>query len=160
MKNILFIAFLCVSNFVLSQDTFLIAESSQTDQVFQIKENKRIRVITNEGKRYSGRWKEVSNDSIMVRFEKLAIADIDRIKRHPFIFMLIQGSAFILVGTIGSLTGIAIFAIGAPLIGVPITAASLALGYAGITEMNIFKGYETSDGFQYKLKTILNSSEN
>ncbi|BAO54650.1 hypothetical protein [Nonlabens marinus] len=157
MKYLLLLALLFLCNLISAQDAVLTATNSSSSEIREFQENRSIRVVTNDGERYNGRWTAVSADSISIDSLTLALTDLKKIKAHPKLFMALQSTAFVFVGTVSGLVGIALTGF-APIVGIPILGGSIAIIYAGITGMNIFKGYKTKDGWEYSITISKNTS--
>lgn len=145
MKKMALLMFcLLIGNSLFSQEQAIKITNQLSKKEIVIKENKRIKIKTVDGKRISGRFK-IENNSIIIEDEQIALADIAYIKRHPLLVSILTSSVLIYAGVV--LAGAAV------LVGVLIDSSAylLTIPAAGL----IFTGIK-SPNFSRKFKTANN----
>jgi len=152
MKFLIILSFLIVVNISAQEKSILISRNNTTRQI-KIKEGKRIRLKTLNGKRLSGRFKVVNDSIIMIKGQQLKFSEIERIKRNPLAMTL---PLSIITGTYG---GLLILTSTALVIAEPEFAAILVLAipsgsgllYTAIKPPNVLKGYTIYRGWKYAI---------
>lgn len=97
MKKALSVFCLLFSFFVLGQTAVLKLQSKHSSFYKEIKENKRIKVETKEGKIFKGRFKVQDSTSIVIQDQVVLLEDIVTIKKNSM-FGTIANPIFITIG--------------------------------------------------------------
>ena len=143
------ISFKCL----IAQENAISVFKDQTEKEIRIKENKRIRIKTTEGKTISGRFKIFDNETIIIKNKKINLNQIQKIKKNPLAQSILTSGVFYYHGValaIGSAFVFATFNEAGLLLAIP----AAALIYGGIKSPNVLKGYKTKRNWKYK--TIIN----
>ncbi len=148
------IAFFSIFQLFAQQKTMLITRENTSKQI-KIKEGRRVRIKTFDGKRISGKLKTIDDQTIMIKGKQLKLSKIEKIKRNPLAMILplsivtgIYGTSIVLIGVaiavvIDNDAGIA------PLITLLTIGAGLI--YTAIKPPNILKGYNHFKGWEYTI---------
>ena len=135
---------------VLAQEQALRISSPSSDKELIIKENKRIKIITTEGTKISGRFHIAGNNAINIKDQTIALADLESIKRNPLFLSLFSSGFLIYAGALtagmGAIIGIFIQSSGF-LLAIP----GAAMIYAGIKSPNVLKNYKAKDHWQFQV---------
>lgn len=119
-----------------------------------LKENKRIRVITADGERISGKLDIIDDQSIMIKDRVIQLSAIKKIKPHPLLATLLIDGFMIYTGSITAGFGVLIFVLGGEPIALALLAPAAGLIYGGTKSPNFFKGYKTKDSWNYEVITL------
>jgi len=156
MRLIFLLSFFITFTFSAQEKSILISKQNTRKQI-KIKEGKRIRVKTLNGKRLSGRFKILNDSTIFIKNKTLKFSEIEKIKRNPLAMTL---PLSIITGTYGGamvLIGIAFaVAIDNSAAVVPLTifmATGTGLIYSAIRPPNILKGYSYFRDWKYDIVT-------
>ena len=95
LKVILFFFMLC--NIAVAQQNGILLSSKTDDDTEFFRQNKRVRIETNEGKKHTGRIQIVDENTIMVDDELIAVSSIIKI-RSQSLFSAVLSGAFIIIG--------------------------------------------------------------
>ena len=111
MKKILYLIVCLLSFISYSQDRILKLKKINSETVKIIKEHKRIKVQTIEGKKYVGRFTIVNDSTILIANEAIVLDSIVKLRKESLfnaitkpVFITV-GSLFLLVGTAGAIVG-------------------------------------------------------
>lgn len=159
MKKIFLLLSLLFINVFFSQENLLKIANVVSNEETTIKENKRIRVITADGKKLSGRFHIVDENSIMIKNTVINLDSIVKLKRHPLLLSLITDYHFIYFGSI--IVGAAIIvAAYAQEVGVLVFAIpGILMIHAGWKGVNFLGSYKIKDNWKYEIqmnKTVVN----
>lgn len=155
MKNIALLFFaLFVTQLLFAQANALKLTNTETEEVIIIPENKRVRVKTVDGKKYSGRFTVQDSSSILVDKHLVTLDELVKIKRHPLVQNIIVSSLFIWSGLVFTVVGLWMVSWS----GQPILALAglpgVTLTYFGFTGPNLKKAYKVAGNWKYELVTI------
>ncbi len=151
MKNFLLFS-LCFSLSLLSvaQKQALEISNSETNKQRVIKENKRIKIITANGQKLSGRFTIENDNTLLIRNQTIAFSDIASIKRDPLLLSIFTSGFLIYAGAItmgvGTIIGIFVESSGF-LLAIP----GAAMIYAGIKSPNVLKNYKSDSNWSFKV---------
>ena len=151
-KIVLFLSLLFVANFISAQVKAIkiTNESTQKDKI--IKENKRIKVFTSDGRKLKGRFK-IEDNTIFIQGESINLSDIVALKRHPLLVSIVSGTILVYFGTltigIGVLIGLIV-----DTTAFWVTIPGAALIYAGLKPPNYNKKYKTKRNWNFEITTI------
>ena len=126
--------------------------NSLTKKERHFKENLRIRVVTNEGKRITGRFRVIDNETIHIKKHTIHLADIKKIKRHPVAMSIFTHSGAIAFAS-GFFIGTAVASSfnnneGILYANIPVAAG---VSYHLIKGPNILKGFKKSENWEYEI---------
>ena len=114
-----------------------------------IEENSNIRIKTLEGKKLSGKFHFLDNNSIVIKNKTIPISTIEKIKRNPLLLHLANASIFLYTGLISNLF---IFYFNEAIASEILLLAGITPPIIGIiASPNILKGYKRSDNWCYEL---------
>ena len=151
MKNLLFLALcLSVSFIAMAQKRALEISNSETNKQVIIKENKRIKILTIDGQKLSGRFAIENEDTLQIRNQSIPFSDIASIKRDPLLLSIFTSGFLIYAGaiTVGVGTIIGIFAESS---GFLLAIPGAAMIYAGIKSPNVLKNYKSDSNWSFKV---------
>jgi hypothetical protein len=152
MKALLLVCLCFLSfSFLNAQERHLKITNEVSSEEVVIKEGKRIRLYRNDGKKISGRFSVVDNNSILIKNYRIAIQDIVLIKKHPLAQTLI-GNVILIGGgaaiALISAAGASYVENASPLV-LLIPAGGMV--YMGITSPNILKAYKKRENWKYEI---------
>lgn len=155
MKKIAILLFsLLFVNLLFAQEGGIKISNETSKKEIIIKENKRIKIKTTDGRKISGRFKVEDGNTILIKNERIDFSDIESIKRNSLVFSILTSSLLIYAGVITIGVAVIIAALGessAYLLTIP--AAGLI--YTGIKPPNFQKKYKSDSNWSFKgLKTI------
>jgi len=149
-------AFLLLGLFLLNQlaaqKNAIKISSSTSEKVVIIKENKRIKIKTADGKKLSGRFKITDPHSVFVDNQQIPLTDITEIKRNPLLLSIFSSSFLIYAGAITAGMG-AIIGLFAEASGFLLIIPGAALVFAGIKSPNVLKNYKAERDWNFELIT-------
>ena len=151
MKNLLLLALcLSVSFIAVAQKRALEISNSETNKQVIIKENKRIKILTIDGQKLSGRFAIENEDTLLIRNQSIPFSDITSIKRDPLLLSIFTSGFLIYAGaiTVGVGTIIGIFAESS---GFLLAIPGAAMIYAGIKSPNVLKNYKSDSNWSFKV---------
>lgn len=150
MKYLLlsFILIFCIS--AQAQDQVLEMSQNGSDKTRTFKENKRVKVKTNEGEKYIGRFTIVDNNTIEIKGNNIPLDSILNIKSRSVVAG-IAGTILIIYGSLWMAAGgmLHIYP-GEPQVGNGLLIAGAVLGSAGIF-FNEFARNQRNDTWSYKI---------
>lgn len=154
MKNLLLLALcLSVSFIAVAQKRALEISNSETNKKVVIKENKRIKILTTDGRKLSGRFAIEDENTLLVRNQGIAFSDIAGIKRDPLLLSIFTSGFLIYAGAItmgvGTIIGIFVESSGF-LLAIP----GAAMIYGGIKSPNLLKNYKSDSNWSIKVIQI------
>ena len=151
MKYLLLLSFcLSLSLTTVAQKRALEISNSETNKQIIIKENKRIKILTTDGQKLSGRFAIEDENALLIRNQNIAFTDIASIKRDPLLLSIFTSGFLIYAGaiTIGVGTIIGIFAESS---GFLLAIPGAAMIYAGIKSPNVLKNYKSDSNWSFKI---------
>ncbi|WP_339663156.1 hypothetical protein [uncultured Polaribacter sp.] len=137
-----------------SQERFIKITNQISKKEIIIKENKRIRVKTIDGNKFSGRFKIVNNGTILIDDQEIDLENIEKIKRDALLVSVFTNGFLVYIGTGVAITGvfIAIFTSNPAATLLIIPGAGLV--YGGFKSPNFLKGFKKTSDWSYELITI------
>ncbi len=153
--------FILISIFTIhqsfSQVKALKISNKSSEKEILIKENKRVRITTNAGKKISGRLKIINNESILIKGKQIHLSEIEKIKKHPLAISLVTSIIFGYSAGITLVAGMIVSGfIGNPWLLVLSLPPIAALIHGTSKTPNFFKGYKFSKGWKTQV-IILNN---
>ena len=152
-KFFLIIIGLFFFNLLIAQNQAIKMTNINTNKEKIIKENKRIKLITFDGRKIKSRFKIENNSTIVLDNVRIDLSDINALKRNPLLTSIFT-SGFLIYG--GALT--AGFGV---LIGVLVdstafwlTIPAAGMIYTGIKSPNFNKNHKTDKGWEFEIITL------
>lgn len=153
MKKLAILIFsLFITNIMFAQKQAIKITNQISKKEIILKENKRIKIRTVEGKKISGRF-NIENNTILIKNNRYKLTDIEEIKRNPLLTSILTSSFLIYGGAITAGFGV--------LIGVLVDSTAFLLTipaagmiYAGIHPPNFNKKYKNNGDWIFELITI------
>lgn len=155
MKKLIILFFsLFFVNLIFSQERGIKITNQSSKKEIIIKENKRIRIKTIDGKKISGRFRIVENGIILMKNKRIELKNVEKIKRNPLLISTVTSGLFIYAGAATTFFSIAVAQISGDLL-IPLFFAIPASGmiYTGIKPPNFLKGYKKDSNWNYELIT-------
>jgi small nuclear ribonucleoprotein (snRNP)-like protein len=150
MKFLIFIFLVIAPLLSIAQKNFLVIQKNNSEFSKEIKENKRIKIETKEGKKFYGRFTVVDSLSIMIENEIVLLDDIIKLKRKSLFIkicnplIITTGLVFVTFGVAGAIAGG---------YGYIATVILLPPGIS-ISALSLISNNHTTDKWNYKIKTI------
>lgn len=151
-KTVLLLSFLCFINLITAQIKAIKITNEATQKEKIIKENKRVKVFTLDGKKLKGLFKIESN-SILIQGESINLSDIIAMKRNPLLVSIITGSFLVYLGSITVGIGVLIGLL-ADSSAFLLTIPGAGLIYAGLKPPNFNKKFKTKRNWTFEIITI------
>lgn len=153
MKKIVIIIFsVLITNLVSAQKQAIKITNQVSDKEIVIKENKRVKIRTVDGKKMSGRF-SIENNLILIDNQQIELSNISHIKRHPLLISILSSGLLIYGGAItlgfGVLLGVLADASGF-LLAIP----AAAMIFIGIKSPNFNKNFKSDKGWSFKIVTL------
>ncbi|MBU2930162.1 hypothetical protein [Winogradskyella psychrotolerans] len=149
-KLLLLIMSILFFNVAMTQNNAIKITNLNTNKEKVIKENKRIKLKTSDGRKIKGRFKIENTSTISIDDVQLNLIDIEELKRNPLLTAILTTGFFIYVGTITA--GVAV------LVGILVDSTAFwlvlpaaGLIYAGITSPNINKNHKINKGWKFEI---------
>lgn len=140
-------------NVAMSQNNAIKITNLNTNKEKVIKENRRIKLKTSDGRKIKGRLKVENNSTIIIDDVRINLADIEELKRNPLLTSILTSGFLIYGGAITAGLGV--------LIGVLLdsTAYWLVLPaagmiYTGIKSPNFNKNHKIEKGWKFEIISI------
>lgn len=156
MKKIFFLFIsLFFINIATSQNNAIKITNLNTNKEKVIKENKRIKLKTSDGRKVKGRFKVENDSTIIIDGTRINITDIEALKRNPLLTSILTSGFLIYAGAITAGFGV--------LIGVLVDSTAFwlvlpgaAMLYTGIKSPNINKNHKIEKGWRFEIISIKN----
>ena len=152
-KNFLIAISLLFFNILIGQNQAIKITNSTSNKEKIIKENKRIKLITFDGRKIKGRFKIENKSTIVVDNVRLDLSDIDALKRNPLLTSIFTSGFLIYAGALTAGFGV--------LIGVLVdstafwlTIPAAGMIYTGIKSPNFNKNHKTDKGWEFEIITL------
>ncbi len=153
MKRItLFLSCLLFFNLIYAQEQAIKITSPNSDREIIIKENKRVKIRTANGQKIAGRFTIEGTNTLVIKGQRIELAEIDSIKRNPLLLSVFTSGFFIYAGaiTIGISAIAGVFADSSAFwFAIP----GAAMIYTGIKSPNFNKNYKKSGDWTFELIT-------
>ncbi|MCA0153492.1 hypothetical protein [Winogradskyella vincentii] len=151
-RSIIFSLLLFLSCSLYSQEQAIKLTKQNSDKEIIIKENKRVKIKTMDGRKITGRLK-IENNTIIIDEERFQLEDIAEMKRNPLLLSILTSSFFIYAGAItiglGGLIGVLADSTAFWLI---IPGAGLV--YAGIKSPNFNRKFKNDGSWSFEIITL------
>ncbi len=142
----------CTSSLAQSTEQFLKVSRPESNQEVLIKEQKRVKLKTSDGRNLKGRLQIVDSNTIAVEGIEIALEDIMEIKRNPLLVSIFTSGALIYVGAAVFGIGILIAAFGQPA-GALLTIPAAGMVYLGIKSPSLSRNMQTAKAWQLEIIT-------
>ncbi|MET1259609.1 hypothetical protein ABV409_09710 [Flagellimonas sp. DF-77] len=153
-KSLLFLGCLLVASLSFAQEQGIKITNESVAKEIIIKENKRIRVRTQDREKITGRFTVVDAKTISIKGQNIPLSEIISIKRNPLLLNIFTSSFFVYAGAITIGIGAIIAALSdssAWLLAIP----GSAMIYTGIKSPNFLKNYKTAGDWSFEIIPIL-----
>lgn len=101
---------LLIAPAVRGQEQAIKLTNQKTQKEIIIQENKRIKVKMQDGRKFSGRYKIENPDTLSIRGQTFALADVVELKRNPLLISTLTGGVLVYAGALtagmGAIIGI------------------------------------------------------
>ena len=155
MKIIAFFVCCLLWSFALQgQEKAIKLTHQKSGKEITIKENKRIKVKMSDGRKFSGRYKIENADTLSIRGQRIALADVMDLKRNPLLISTITGGVLIYAGALTAGMG-AIIGIFVQSSGFLLAIPGAAMIYTGLKAPTFSRKYTPEN--DWKLELIHNS---
>jgi hypothetical protein len=149
-KLILLFISVCCFNSATSQNNAIKLTNLNTNKEKVIKENKRIKLTTTDGRKLKGRFKVEDNNTISIYGTKINIADIEELKRNPLLTSALTSGFLVYAGAITVGFSLIIAALAdATALWLVLPAAGMI--YAGIKSPNFNKNHKLEKGWTFEI---------
>lgn len=140
-------------NVAIAQTNAIKITNINTNKVKIIKENKRIKLKTFDGRKIIGRFGIENNNTIIIDNARIDLSDIESLKRNPLLTSIITSGLFIYGGTITAGFGV-IIGLLADSTAFWLTIPAAGMIYTGIKSPNFNKNYNLHKGWKFEIMTI------
>jgi len=155
--TVLLIGLFCI-NILLAQEQAIKITNLNSEKEVIIKENKRIKVKTIDGRKISGRLSIENDNAILIDGQRVELTDIDGMKRNPLLVSLLTSGFLIYAGAITAGMGVIIGIFVNPTAFL-LTIPAAGMIYAGIKSPNFNRTYKYVGNWIFEIITISNSVE-
>jgi hypothetical protein len=152
-KLLLLVIGLFFINVAMSQNNALNIINLNTNKEKIIKENRRIKLITSDGRKIKGRFKVENNSTILIDNVRINLTDIEELKRNPLLSSILTSGFLVYYGAITAGFSFIIAALGDSS-GFLLTIPAAALIYIGSKSPNFNKNHKTEKGWKFEIITI------
>ena len=153
MKNlVLLIIATFFINITLAQTNAIKITNLNTNKEKIIKENRRIKLKTFDGRKIKGRFK-IENDMIVIDEVQINLTDISELKRNPLLTSILTSGFLIYAGAITGGLGILIGVL-ADSAGFWLTIPAAGMIYAGIKSPNFNKNHKIEKDWKFEIISI------
>lgn len=154
MKKLLLLTIgLFFINVAMSQNNALKIINLNTNKEKIIKENKRIKLITSDGRKIKGRFKVENNSTIIIDNVPIKLTDIEELKRNPLLSSILTSGFLLYYGAITAGFSIIIGAL-VDSSGFLLTIPAAVMIYIGSNSPNFNKNHKTEKGWKFEIITI------
>ena len=139
-------------NAIFAQEKAIKITNQVSKKEIVIKENKRIKIKTIDGRKISGRF-SIENNSIFINEEQIQLSEIEEIKRNPLLTSILTSGLLIYGGAVLAGMGvlIGVFADSAAFL---LTIPAAVMIYTGIKSPNFNKKYKTGGDWGLEFVTL------
>lgn len=152
LKTVILILSLLIISSLYAQEKVLNIFNEQKFKGTLIKENRKIRIKTNDGLKLTGRFKIVDDETIYIKNREIKLNQIKKIKKHPLVMSVILDGFFYYLGTTFILGSLALYALSSGDASVLLLMIPSPLFlYAAVKSPNILRSYNTADQWQFEI---------
>lgn len=148
--TLIFLAF-CTFQMGIAQERMVKMTHQIAQKEITIKENRRVKVKTTDGRKIKGRFKILGDQTIVVNNRKIELREIQEMKKDPLLVSIFSGAVLIYAGALaigmGAIIGVFVQSSGF-LLAIP----GSALIYAGTNPPNFSRRYK-KDG-QWRIEIL------
>ena len=154
MKKLFLLSFslLCTVT-VNGQNKALKISSTSSSKEIIIKENKRIKIKTIDGRQLRGRFKTVGESFIIIDDVKVDLQHIKELKRNTQLISIITTASLVYLGTLTAGIGILIGAF-SDSTAFWLTLPGAAMIYLGLKSPNLYKKHSIKNGLKLEISNI------
>ncbi len=154
MKKLFLLSFslLCTVT-VNGQNKALKISSTSSSKEIIIKENKRIKIKTIDGRQLKGRFRTVGESFIIIDDAKVDLQHIKELKRNPQLTSIITTASLVFLGTATAGLGILIGAL-SDSTAFWLTLPGAAMIYLGLKSPNLYKKHSIKNGLKLEISNI------
>jgi hypothetical protein len=153
MKKLTLLLFsICFANLIFSQEASIKITNKTSNKEIVIKENKRIKIKTTDGKKISGRFQIEGKNTIIIKNERINFADIAEIKRNPLLVSILTSTTLIYLGAVTVGIG-AIIGVFGESSGFLLAIPGAAMIYTGIKAPNFNRKFK-NDGSKWSFEIV------
>ena len=153
MKKIVFLLAIFFVTSLFSQNRGIKMKKIDSQKEVFIKENKRVRVKTIDGLKFTGRFKVVDELNISIKDNIISLKKIVKINKKPLLLSVIVDGALILYGGVLVVVGGLVGAFLADSLVMLAVVPGAGLIYLGIKSPNLLKSYRVTKKWKYYLIT-------
>ncbi|QBA63253.1 hypothetical protein [Muriicola soli] len=154
MKTPTFFSFFLFVTFISwSQEKAIKIINQETQKEIIIKNNKRVKIVTSEGQKITGRLAIADDTTIFVNKQQLVLSDIYEIKRNPLLTSILTSSVIIYAGALTTGFGV--------LIGVLVdstafwlTLPGAAMIYTGLKAPNFNRKFSKVKNWSFEIVSL------
>jgi len=152
-KLFLLIIGLFFINVAISQNNALKITNLNTNKEKIIKENRKIKLKTSDGRKIKGQFKVENNSNIIIDDVRINLTDIEELKRNPLLTSILTSGFLIYGGAITAGFGVLIGVL-ADSAAFWLTIPAAGMIYTGIKSPNFNKNHKTDKGWKFEIITI------
>ena len=141
----------CLSQSLNAQGKAIRISHPNLEKVLVLEALSRIRVITVDGKRISGKFTIDADNSLIIKDQRVPLDQIVKIKRNPLLNSILVGGLLIYLGAATAVTGFTVGVLTAQPNLIWLALPGAALVVAGVKYPNFLKGYKLADGWKYEI---------
>ncbi len=151
-KTVFLFSFLFFINLISAQVKAIKITNENNQKERIIKDNKRVKVFTVDGRKLKGRFK-IEDHSILIQGESINLSDIIAMKRNPLLISVVTGSFLVYLGALTAGIGILIGLL-SDSTAFLLTIPGAGLIYAGLKPPNFNKKFKTKRNWNFEIITI------
>lgn len=140
-------------NTVIAQNSAIKITNVNTNKEKIIKENKRIKLKTSDGRKIKGRFKIENNNTIIIDNVRINFTDIDELKRNPLLTSTLTSGFLLYSGVLIAGISILVAVFVEPAVFL-FTIPAAGMIYAGIKPPNFNKNYKIEKGWKFEIISL------
>ena len=152
-KNFLIAISLLFCNILIGQNQAIKITNSSSNKEKIIKENKRIKLTTFDGRKIKGLFKIENSSTIIVDNARIDLSDIYSLKRNPLLTSIFTSGFLIYGGALAAGFG-ALIGVLADSTAFWLAIPAAGMIYTGIKSPNVNRNYKTDKGWKFEIITI------
>lgn len=151
MKKMTILIFsLLFINFTFSQESVIKITNQTSKKEKIIKENKRIKIKTTDGRKISGRFTVIDNNAILIKNEQILLTNIEEIKRNSLAISIFTTGFLVYGGAVTAGLGVIIGAF-ADSTAFLLTIPAAGMIYTGIKSPNFQKNHKKDKSWTFEI---------
>ena len=152
-KNFLIAISLLFCNILIGQNQAIKITNSSSNKEKIIKENKRIKLTTFDGRKIKGLFKIENSSTIIVDNARIDLSDIYSLKRNPLLTSIFTSGFLIYGGALAAGFG-ALIGVLADSTAFWLAIPAAGMIYTGIKSPNFNRNHKTDKGWKFEIITI------